>query len=206
MEGQLEVIRSRRKTVSLEIRRDLTVVVRAPWHMSDQAIRSFLRDKQTWIEGHLAQAMERRRELLPPFTEGQLLELKQQATRAIPARVAWFAPAVGVSYGRVAIGRQISRWGSCSAVGNLNFNCLLMLCPPEVLDYVVVHELCHRKHMNHSRAFWAEVERVLPDYQMRRNWLKEHGGALVERLRPKTVDESLNFHPDTSGCSKGGAV
>ena len=91
-------------------------------------------------------------------------------------------------------------------MGNLNFNCLLMLCPPEVLDYVVVHELCHRKHMNHSRAFWAEVERVLPDYQMRRNWLKEHGGALVERLRPKTVDESLSFHPDTSGCSKGGAV
>ncbi len=96
--------------------------------------------------------------------------------------MAHFAPLVGVSYGRITIRNQRTRWGSCSGKGNLNFNCLLMLAPPEVLDYVVVHELCHRKEMNHSPRFWAEVARVLPDYQQRRRWLKEHGGALVQRM------------------------
>ena len=66
--------------------------------------------------------------------------------------------------------------------GNLNFNCLLMLCPEEVQDYVVVHELCHRLEMNHSPAFWEQVERVLPDYQKSREWLKEHEKELIGRL------------------------
>ena len=90
---------------------------------------------------------------------------------------------LGVDYGRIAIRNQVSRWGRCSSKGNLNFNCLLMLCPPEVVDYVVVHELCHRRHMDHSVAFWGEVERVLPDYKARRAWLKERGGVLIQRMR-----------------------
>ena len=89
---------------------------------------------------------------------------------------------MGVTYGGITIRNQRSRWGSCSGQGTLNFNCLLMLAPPEVLDYVVVHELCHRKEMNHSAAFWAEVARVLPDYEARKRWLKENGPALIGRL------------------------
>ena len=72
--------------------------------------------------------------------------------------------------------------GSCSGAGNLNFNCLLMLAPPEVRDYGVVHELCHRKEMNHSARFWKEVENILPDYRQRRAWLKENGGRLIARM------------------------
>ena len=102
--------------------------------------------------------------------------------RGIPERVAHFAPLVGVTYGRITIRSQHTLWGSCSSKGNLNFNCLLMLTPPEVLDYVVVHELCHRKEMNHSVRFWAEVEHVLPDYEIRRKWLRENGTALISRL------------------------
>ena len=89
---------------------------------------------------------------------------------------------MGVSYGRITIRCQKTRWGSCSAKGNLNFNCLLMLAPPEVADYVVVHELCHRKHMNHGAAFWSEVARILPDYARHRAWLKENGSRLLARL------------------------
>ncbi len=101
----------------------------------------------------------------------------------IPRRVEYFAPLVGVDYGRITIRAQHTRWGSCSSKGNLNFNFLLVLCPPEVLDYVVVHELCHRLEMNHSARFWKGVERVLPDYCSRRGWLREQGGLLLDRLK-----------------------
>jgi len=87
-----------------------------------------------------------------------------------------------VSYGSITVRSQKTRWGSCSSRGNLNFNCLLMLTSPEVLDYVVLHELCHRKELNHSARFWAQVERVMPDYRLRRKWLKDHGSALIGRL------------------------
>ena len=107
------------------------------------------------------------------FTEAEITELKKQARKYIPVRVAYYAAQIPVSYGRIAIRCQKTRWGSCSQKGNLNFNCLLMKLPPEIIDYVVVHELCHRLQMNHSRQFWAEVEKILPDYRKRRKWLKE---------------------------------
>lgn len=99
-----------------------------------------------------------------------------------PARCRRFAPKVGMNYGRITIRSQKTRWSSCSSKENLNFNCLLMLAPPEVRDYVVVHELCHRLEMNHSVRFWAEVERVLPDYKVRLVWLKEHGPEIMMRM------------------------
>ena len=77
--------------------------------------------------------------------------------------------------GTITIREQKTRWGSCSAKGNLNFNWKLVLMPPEILDYVVVHELAHRLQMNHSAAFWAEVGKILPDYRERRQWLKVNG-------------------------------
>ncbi len=106
------------------------------------------------------------------ITEKEITELKKQAKKYIPGRVAHYAEQMQVDYGRIAIRCQKTRWGSCSQKGNLNFNCLLMELPPEIIDYVVVHELCHRLQMNHSGKFWAEVEKVLPDYRERRRWLK----------------------------------
>ena len=110
-------------------------------------------------------------------------ELADKALIVIPERVKEYAPKVGVTYGRITIRNQRTRWGSCSSKGNLNFNCLLMLFPDEVIDYVVVHELCHRKHMNHSAAFYAEVARVFPEYRKYQKWLKENGGLYLARLR-----------------------
>ena len=103
----------------------------------------------------------------------------------LPERTAYFARLLNVTYGRITIRSQRTRWGSCSAAGNLNFNCLLMLTPGEIRDYVVVHELCHRKELNHSARFWNLVEEVLPDYRTRRQWLKDHGGSLIARLPEK---------------------
>lgn len=100
----------------------------------------------------------------------------------IPDKVKYYAEIMGVTYGRITIRDQKTRWGSCSSKGNLNFNCLLMLMPDKVLDYVVVHELCHLKQMNHSKKFWKEVERYMPDYPNYKKWLNENGGALIERM------------------------
>ena len=98
----------------------------------------------------------------------------------LAVRVAYYAEKLGVSYGKITLRQQKTRWGSCAANGNLNFNWLLILAPPEVLDYVVVHELCHRREMNHSQAFWKEVEKILPDYRERQKWLKDNGWRLME--------------------------
>ncbi len=172
------LIRSARKTISIQLSPAGEVVVRAPNRMPKRDIEGFLEEKRSWIEGHLAKLPERK----PRLTEAELQTLARHAKEVLPEIAARYAPLVGVDYGRITIRAQRTRWGSCSAQGNLNFNCLLMLTPDDVMEYVVVHELCHRKEMNHSSRFWAEVERVLPDYRRSRRWLKENGGALICRL------------------------
>lgn len=162
-------------------------MVRAPYRASNREIQQFVSEKSDWLEKHFAIARRRREEYEsgrkePVLTMEDIRNLADKATRVIPERVRYFAPIVGVDYGRITIRNQRTRWGSCSGRGNLNFNCLLMKTPPEVVDYVVVHELCHRKEMNHSPRFWAEVERVLPEYKKARRWLKENGGDIIGEM------------------------
>ena len=182
MTEQVEIIRSKRKTVTIQSKSDGRVVVRAPVRMSGAAIRQLLEEKSAWIEKHLAQIRRQNESAEPAFSPEQLRQLAEAARQDLPRRAARFAPLLGVSCGRITIRAQKSRWGSCSTRGNLNFNCLLMLCPEEVRDYVVVHELCHRKEMNHSRRFWLELARVLPEYEQQRQWLKANGSRLIRRL------------------------
>ena len=174
------LIRSHRKTIALYIRPEGTLEVRAPQRMSKAEIQRFVESKRGWIEKHL-QTIEARPQL-PPFTEQELHEMAEQAAKGLPERIARIAPLVGVSYGRVTVRPMRSRWGSCSSDGNLSFNCLLSLCPAEVADYVVVHELCHRKEMNHSQRFWEAVSTLCPHHKQRRKWLKANGPALIARL------------------------
>jgi predicted metal-dependent hydrolase len=112
----------------------------------------------------------------------QLRALAERAVEEIPKRVAHYAALMGVTYGRITIRNQKTRWGSCSSKGNLNFNCLLMLAPEQVMDYVVVHELSHRIYMNHSAAFWKTVEAYMPEYAQWRKWLKDNGTSLMAQL------------------------
>jgi len=173
------LIRARRKTLGLQIK-DGKVIVRAPMRLPRATIDAFVTKHEDWIVKNLAK--ERAGQNLPKLTEQELGTLAKQAKEVIPARVAYYAALLGVEYGRITIRTQKTRWGSCSAKGNLNFNCLLMLAPSEVLDSVVVHELCHRKHMNHSKAFYDEIARVMPDYKARHAWLKQNGRALMNRV------------------------
>ena len=105
-----------------------------------------------------------------------------EAQQYLPGRVAELCRELGFRCGKVTVRNSRTRWGSCSSAGNLSFNALLMLAPSEVLDGVVVHELCHIKQLNHSAAFYREVSRILPDYKERNKWLKENGHTLLERL------------------------
>lgn len=180
----IEVRRSNRKTMTIEVTKDAKVLVRAPYRMPTSEIQRFVNEKSDWIEKNIQKILEKQKEIseLESLTMEQIRELAEQALEVLPQRVAYYAQIIGVTYGKITIRNQKTRWGSCSGKGNLNFNCLLMLTPPEVQDYVVVHELCHRKEMNHSQRFWNEVEKVLPDYRDRRKWLKENGGRIIGRV------------------------
>lgn len=188
----VKIIRSNRKTLAIQINPDLSVTVRAPMYAPQSDIERILREKESWIQKHIEKIREqeaKKKETQGESVESEYLtneEIKKLADKAlqhIPKRVSYYAKQIDVTYGKITIRNQKTRWGSCSSKGNLNFNCLLMLTPPEVIDYVVVHELCHRKEMNHSWAFWAEVEKVLPDYKEQVKWLKENGGKIIGRMK-----------------------
>lgn len=180
-----EIIRSSRKTLGLEVTSEGMIRIRAPYGVSEDVILRFLESKSAWIQKSLAKVRARQEQLKEEevqygkLTEAELKVLKMQAEEVFPARAAFYAGKMGISYGRITIRRQKTRWGSCSQSGNLNFNCLLMLAPPGVVDYVVVHELCHRIEMNHSPRFWKLVGEVYPDYDRWKRWLKENGGRLM---------------------------
>ena len=181
---KVTVIRSNRKTVAIQVNSDLSVTVRAPRSASEKDIEEILKKKEAWISKHIEKIKEAKErfeaEPTEKLTREKVIALAEEALKVIPERVEYFAKVIGVTYGKITIRNQKTRWGSCSSKGNLNFNCLLMLAPPEVLDYVVVHELCHRKQMNHSKAFWLEVEKVLPNYKEVRKWLKEEGSQMIK--------------------------
>ena len=182
---QLRIIRSDRKSCAIQILPDGTVQVRAPRKMAEKDIYELVRQKANWIKKSQSKvnAKAERRAELPPLTHEDVKRLAEHALTVIPPRVAYFASLMRVTYRRITVRNQTGRWGSCSTEGNLNFNCLLMLAPPHVLDYVIVHELCHRKEMNHSAAFWAEVKRILPNYERSYAWLKANGGDLIDRMK-----------------------
>ncbi len=181
---RVEVVYSRRRTLGLEVRADGRVILRAPKGLSNQAVMDFVKERQAWIvqKWFETERIRRQKAERPPrdYEQNPALEVqyRKEARRRITERAAYFAEKMGVDYGRIAIKAAKTRWGSCSAQGNLNFHWKLILMPPAILDYVVVHELAHRIEMNHSPRFWTQVERILPDYRERRRWLKENGGLI----------------------------
>jgi len=180
---KVNIIRSDRKTLSIQLKTG-EIIARAPLHMKDEEIYSFIESKKSWVEKNLAKIEKREKAIseVQPFTEKEIKALAEKAKVIIPERVRYYAPKIGVTYNRITIRCQRTRWGSCSSKGNLNFNCLLALFQIEVIDSVVVHELCHRKHMNHSPQFYAEIEKVFPEYKKWHKWLSDNGGVYMGRL------------------------
>lgn len=167
-----EWIRSCRKTSAIQIKEDGRVIVRTPYSVPRRQVEQFIEERMDWILKS-REKLKETYEQKTAITEEMRKEGVERALKIVPERVDYYARLMGISYGRITIREQKTRWGSCSGKGNLNFNWKLTLMPPEILDYVVVHELAHRREMNHSRDFWRIVEQVLPDYQERRKRLRE---------------------------------
>lgn len=184
-EYNVEVRRSKRKSAAIKITADMQIVVFVPLYVSDNEIERLVISKSKWIDEHMlkVQSTIDERSKLEKITFEQIKELADQAVEYIPKRVKYYAEKENFVYNKITIKNLVSRWGSCSTKGNLNFNCLLMLTPDYVIDYIVVHELCHLREMNHSEKFWAEVEKIMPDYQRAELWLKQNGGNLISRMR-----------------------
>ncbi len=163
--------RSRRRSLSVEVTAEATVVVRAPIRMPQATIDAFIAQKRPWIEGHL----QRRRaynDAHPPLTAEEVATLRRRAKAYLPQRIQYWAGVMGLETPPVKITAARKRYGSCSSRGSLCFSLYLMAHSAEAIDAVVVHELCHLRHMSHSPAFYAEVERWMPDYRARAKELK----------------------------------
>lgn len=178
---EFAVARSRRKTISIYVHPDGKIVVKAPLRVSDKELQRLLSQKAKWMYEKQQEALKKAEQKSERvFTDEEIKIYKKKAKEQIQKRVEYYSAFIPEStkINRIMVKEQKKRWGSCSSKGNLNFNWRLILAPPEVLDYVVVHEMCHLKYMNHSKEFWCEVERILPDYKERRKWLKEKGTSL----------------------------
>ncbi len=215
------VIRSRRKTVAVEITKEGGVLVRAPLTLARREVLAFVNQHGNWIARKLAQARVKQEERTPRrFLEGESFPFlgeqhclryvaggeylrkengnfllgcdlssraeglfrtwyRARAREILEDRVTHFALQMGLACRSLRITDAKERWGSCSAAGSLNFAWRLVMAPPRVIDYVIVHELTHLVEMNHSRRFWERLGSILPDYRQRRRWLKENEHLLT---------------------------
>lgn len=170
MQLNYSVIYSDRKSLSISITREGEILVRAPHATPVTVIQRAVETHRDWIVKH-KEERDRRNAQIPQLSDKEILALKKQARVDLARRVAFYAERMGISYGRITITSARTRYGSCSVRGDLAFSYRLMFSPPEARDYVVVHELAHRKEMNHSAAFYRIVGEVLPDYKQRKKRL-----------------------------------
>lgn len=228
MKETYQLIRSKRKTLSVSFDQNIHLIVKAPMWVSRKEIEAFLTEKEEWITatkkrlknarqkelltrlqlengdvtGYLGEKLsltvireERTRTKIKRFENRLLLWVpceadydyrrkqlekwyRKEAFSVISRKTAEYAGMLGVSFEKIHIKDQKSRWGSCSGMKNLNFNWRILMAPEEVCDYVIIHELCHLRFMDHSVNFWELVSEFCPEYQQRKAWLKEHGKDL----------------------------
>lgn len=161
--------------MALEVTKQGKLLVRAPLHLSDQAIADFVNAHADWAETHLRRRAAELASALPPLTEAEIQSLTERAKAVLPGKVACYAARLGVTPAGLRITRARTRYGSCSAANRLSFSCFLMDCPEEAIDLVVVHELCHIRHHDHSPAFYTLLESILPDHRERKKLLYMRG-------------------------------
>lgn len=164
------VIRAKRKTMSLSVNDDLQAVVRAPFAVPEKDIREFVESNSAWLE----KAVLRKQKQLERYniSDDEKEQLKSLAKQVIPKRVEYYSRLMNLYPTDVKITSAKKRFGSCNGNNSLCFSYFLMKYPIEAVDYVVVHELAHIKHHNHSKDFYNLIKKYLPDYKERERLLK----------------------------------
>lgn len=171
---EYKLIRSQRRTISISVDRTPQVVVRTPLRFPVSEIEQFLEKHQSWINKQMSQrhAQIAAHAGESPLTPQKIQELRQLAAERLPGRVTWYGAQMGLSPSGIKVTSAVTRWGSCSAKNGLCFSYRLMLLEPELVDLVVVHELCHIPVKNHGKSFYKLLEQILPDYREREQLLK----------------------------------
>jgi len=167
------------KTIKIIIRRDATTLVTGPLRITRKIVEGFIRRKADWIITNLERCKKNPVIKAKKDMRKEYLDTKEKARALVNERIEYFNRYYKFSFKKISIRNQSTRWGSCSRKGNLNFNYKLALLDPKLADYIIVHELCHLKEFNHSSKFWALVERMIPDYKVRRKALSS--GILAKK-------------------------
>lgn len=162
---------STRKTIGIYIR-DGKVIVKAPKKAAKSVINEFVSRNTEWIKKHLEKSIEKT-SFYDSITDEQKKKYKRSAREYFERKTKEYADVMGIKYGRISITSARKRFGSCSSKGNISYSYLLYLYPEQAREYVIVHELAHRVHMNHSKDFYSLIEKHLPDYKARRKLLKD---------------------------------
>ena len=167
---EYRVVYSARKTISISVN-GTDVVVKAPFGTDDETVKKVITKYSAWIEKAL-KFQKKKEELTKDLTPDDIKRLKKEAKKYLAEKTEYFANIMGLKYGRITITSAQKRFGSCSSKGNISYSYRLMLYPEAAREYVVVHELAHLVQMNHSKEFYAVIERILPDYKRRKRMLK----------------------------------
>lgn len=179
----LEIIvkKSFRKTISLSIEDDGVVLVRAPSFLSNARIEKFVQSKEAWLKKSLKKVKDRKekaKEFNALLDPNKTKEYRERARTLLTERIDYFAEKHGLEYSRIRISSAKTRWGSCNRNNGLNFNWKLLFTPPDVQDYLVVHELAHTIHKDHQASFWRFVKIMHPNYKESQKWLKQNSHLL----------------------------
>ncbi|MBR4287313.1 MAG: M48 family metallopeptidase [Clostridia bacterium] len=160
------VIRSKRKSVAIQVGADCSITVRAPLKISQKEIENIMQDKKEWLEKAIISQREKAK-TTKRYTDEDIKLLRARAKEVIPQKVEYFSDIMGVKPTAVKINSAKKRYGSCSGENSLNFSLYLMDKDERFIDYVVVHELAHIRHHNHSKDFYRFIEGFMPDYKER---------------------------------------
>lgn len=175
------LIRSKRRTLSISVERDGIITIRAPRGLSQRRIDNFLKEKKKWITKRVEEAKEKQekaKQLQSKLINVDIKKYREKARSHIRNRLEIFTKNFNLSYNKLRINGAKTRWGSCSPTNNLNFNWKIILAPTNIIDYLIVHELAHTKEKNHQKPFWNLVEKMDPNYKENRKWLKKHSYLL----------------------------
>lgn len=170
---KIKIIYSKRKSISIRVDDNEKVIIRSPKNISKKELENFIADNSSWIKSRLKERSiqkNKRNELLKGIDD--LEQKKKEAKGLIMESADRWSKKLNIKYKKVRISNARKRWGSCSSKGSVSINWRLVFAPKDIMDYVIVHELLHLKHMNHSKSYWKSVEEVIPDYKKRRKWLK----------------------------------